>query len=183
MLLRVSFAGELGWEVHCAPSDRAPAIWDAVTGAGAKPFGMFALNSLRIEKGYRAWKGDLSTDYSLLQGGLERFIRWDKAGFSRQGRASGRETGGRDQTLCHPCGSRRGIGRALYVDALARGPGGGRNHKSGAWGYRVGGSVALGMLRADLAAPGTRIEVDIYGSAARRWCSPMARFGTPTTAG
>jgi dimethylglycine dehydrogenase len=43
-----------------------------------KPFGMFALNSLRIEKGYRAWKGDLSTDYSLLEGGLDRFIRFDK---------------------------------------------------------------------------------------------------------
>ena len=39
---------------------------------------MWALNSLRIEKGYRAWKGDLSTDYSLLQGGLDRFIRFDK---------------------------------------------------------------------------------------------------------
>jgi dimethylglycine dehydrogenase len=37
---------------------------------------MKALNSLRIEKGYRAWKGDLSTDYSLLEGGLERFIDW-----------------------------------------------------------------------------------------------------------
>jgi dimethylglycine dehydrogenase len=39
---------------------------------------MFALNSLRIEKGYRAWKGDLSTDYTLLEGGLDRFIRFDK---------------------------------------------------------------------------------------------------------
>ncbi|MEZ5911418.1 MAG: hypothetical protein R3D84_03620 [Paracoccaceae bacterium] len=39
---------------------------------------MWALNPLRIEKGYRAWKGDLSTDYSLLEGGLERFVRFDK---------------------------------------------------------------------------------------------------------
>ena len=46
--------------------------------AGAKPFGMWALNSLRIEKGYRAWKGDLSTDYSMLEGGLERFIKFEK---------------------------------------------------------------------------------------------------------
>ena len=39
---------------------------------------MFALDSLRVEKGYRAWKGDLSTDYSLLESGLERFIKFDK---------------------------------------------------------------------------------------------------------
>jgi dimethylglycine dehydrogenase len=76
-LARVSFAGELGWEIHAANAE-IPAIYDAVLGAGAKPFGMFALNSLRIEKGYRAWKGDLSTDYSLLEGGLDRFIRFDK---------------------------------------------------------------------------------------------------------
>ncbi len=55
-----------------------PAIWDAIVAAGARPFGMYALDSLRIEKGYRAWKGDLSTDYTLLEGGLDRFIRWDK---------------------------------------------------------------------------------------------------------
>ena len=68
MLARVSFAGELGWEVHARVADM-PVIYDAVLGAGAKPFGMWALNSLRLEKGYRAWKGDLSTDYSLLEGG------------------------------------------------------------------------------------------------------------------
>ena len=76
-LARVSFAGELGWEIHCDP-DSAPAIWDALADAGVKPFGMYALNSLRIEKGYRAWKGDLSTDYSLLEGGLDRFVKLDK---------------------------------------------------------------------------------------------------------
>ncbi|HSG56864.1 MAG TPA: FAD-dependent oxidoreductase, partial [Paracoccaceae bacterium] len=59
-LARVSFAGELGWEVHASFTDM-PAIYDAVLAAGAVPFGMYALNSLRIEKGYRAWKGDLST--------------------------------------------------------------------------------------------------------------------------
>ncbi|MBT8411445.1 MAG: FAD-dependent oxidoreductase, partial [Octadecabacter sp.] len=76
-LLRVSFAGELGWEIHAENADMS-AIYDAVLGGGAVPFGMYALNSLRIEKGYRAWKGDLSTDYSMLEGGLERFVKFDK---------------------------------------------------------------------------------------------------------
>jgi len=76
-LARVSFAGELGWEIHALNADMS-ALYQAVIGAGAVPFGMFALNSLRIEKGYRAWKGDLSTDYSMLEGGLDRFIKLDK---------------------------------------------------------------------------------------------------------
>ena len=53
---------------------------------GLRPFGMFALDSLRLEKGYRAWKGDLSTDYTVLQGGLARFVRWEKPAF--KGRAA-----------------------------------------------------------------------------------------------
>jgi len=76
-LARVSFAGELGWEIH-APMADMPALYAAVVDGGATPFGMYALNSMRIEKGYRAWKGDLSTDYSLLEGGLDRFVRLDK---------------------------------------------------------------------------------------------------------
>ncbi|HGG05063.1 MAG TPA: FAD-dependent oxidoreductase, partial [Aliiroseovarius sp.] len=77
LLLRVSFAGELGWEIHGDDADM-PAIYDAVLAGGAKPFGMYALESLRLEKGYRSWKGDLSTDYTLLEAGLDRFIRLSK---------------------------------------------------------------------------------------------------------
>jgi len=80
-LVRVSFAGELGWEIHTQIEDTAK-VFDVVLEAGKKhglkPFGMYALNSLRLEKGYRAWKGDLSTDYTILQGGLERFVKWSK---------------------------------------------------------------------------------------------------------
>ena len=83
-LVRVSFAGELGWEIHTKIEDTAAifdAVWAAGQGHGLRPFGMFALNSLRVEKGYRAWKGDLSTDYTILQGGLERFVDWAKPEF------------------------------------------------------------------------------------------------------
>jgi dimethylglycine dehydrogenase len=57
----------------------SPAIWDAVMAAGApRALRHVRAERLRVEKGYRAWKGDLSTDYTLLQGGLERFIDWNK---------------------------------------------------------------------------------------------------------
>ena len=61
------------------------AVWDAGGAHGLRPFGMFALDSLRLEKGYRAWKGDLSIDYTVLQGGLARFVRW-RSPHSRVGR-------------------------------------------------------------------------------------------------
>lgn len=74
-LVRVSFAGELGWEIHAASADIGP-LYRAVTDAGAKPFGMYALNALRIEKGYRTWKGDLSTDYTLFEATLSVSSSW-----------------------------------------------------------------------------------------------------------
>ncbi len=161
-LLRVSFAGELGWELHCNPKD-APAIWDAVTAAGARPFGMYALNSLRIEKGYRAWKGDLSTDYSLLEGGLDRFVKLDKeADFPGKAALLNEKQQGvkkRFVTLKVDAGQ----ADAPYMSTLWKGDQVVGETTSGAWGYRVGASIALGMLRADLTDPGTELEVDIFG--------------------
>ncbi|SDJ08092.1 GcvT family protein [Lutimaribacter saemankumensis] len=166
VLLRVSFAGELGWEVHCAAGD-APAIWDAVTGAGAKPFGMWALNSLRIEKGYRAWKGDLSTDYSLFEAGLDRFVRLDKPQDfpGKSALAAERQSGVKKRfvTLIVEAGP----ADAPYMSTLWHDGKVVGETTSGAWGYRVGASIALGMLRADLAVPGTELEIDIYGTRCR----------------
>jgi dimethylglycine dehydrogenase len=160
-LIRVSFAGELGWEIHCG-RDSAPAIWDALTAAGAKPFGMFALDSLRIEKGYRAWKGDLSTDYTLLEGGLDRFIRWDKPEFrGKQALLAERQRGVRRRFV--PMIVEAGPYDAPYMSTVWRNGEVVGETTSGAWGFRVGASVALGTVRTDCAEPGTRLEVEIYG--------------------
>ncbi len=159
-LIRVSFAGELGWEVHCDRAD-APAIYDAFLAGGAVPFGMRALNSLRIEKGYRAWKGDLSTDYSLLEGGLDRFIRWDKEFPGKAALAAEKQRGvtKRFVTLTVKAGDCEPpyMANLWYGDRIVG------EVTSAAWGYRVGTCVALGMLQADLALAGTMLEVEVYG--------------------
>jgi dimethylglycine dehydrogenase len=160
-LIRVSFAGELGWEVHCAP-EAAPAIWDAVVAAGGKPFGMFALDSLRIEKGYRAWKGDLSTDYTLLQGGLERFVAWDKPDFRGKAALLAEKQRGVTKRFV-PLIVDTGRYDAPYMSTVWRNGEIVGETTSGAWGYRVGVSIALGAVRADCAEPGTRLEVEIHG--------------------
>ena len=165
-LIRVSFAGELGWEIH-AENVVMPAIYDAVLAAGAKPFGMYALNSLRIEKGYRAWKGDLSTDYTLLEGGLERFVKLDKSqDFTGKAAILSEKQSGRKKafaTLVIDAGTCD----APYMSTLWQGDTLVGETTSGAWGYRVNASVALAMLRPDLTQPGTELEVEIYGERRR----------------
>lgn len=56
-----------------------------VVGAGAahdlRALGMYAMDSMRTEKAHHSWKTDLSTDYTMLEAGLERFVKWDKADF------------------------------------------------------------------------------------------------------
>lgn len=162
MLARVSFAGELGWEVHAAMED-IPAIHAAVLGEGATPFGMFALNSLRIEKGYRTWKGDLSTDYTLLEGGLDRFIRFDKAEDFPGKAALMAETQRGPARRFAPLIVEAGAADAPYMATLRKDGAVVGETTSGAWGYRFGASIALGMVRTDLSAPGTELEIDIYG--------------------
>ncbi|MBT8409492.1 MAG: dimethylglycine dehydrogenase, partial [Alphaproteobacteria bacterium] len=161
-LARVSFAGELGWEIH-APIADIPALYAAVTGAGAKPFGMYALNSMRVEKGYRAWKGDLSTDYSLLESGLERFIRFDKPqDFPGKAALLAEKQRGVSKRFA-PLIVEAGACDAPYMSTVWKGDEIVGETTSGDWGYRVGASIALAMLRVDVTEPGTRLEVEIYG--------------------
>ncbi len=161
-LTRVSFAGELGWEIHCRV-EHAVNIWDAVTKAGAKPFGMWALNSLRLEKGYRTWKADLSSNYSLLECGLHRFVRFEKD-TDFPGKAALLHQRKFDLRRCFAVLTVA----ARDADAPHMSTLWYENHvvgevTSGGWGYRVNASIALAMLRSDLAVPGTEIEVEIYG--------------------
>ncbi len=161
MLLRVSFAGELGWEIHAKP-DAMPAIFEAVVAAGARPFGMFALDALRIEKGYRAWKGDLSTDYTLLEGGLDRFVRLGKDTFTGKAALLAEQQRGvakRFVTLTVAAGDCD----PPYMSTIWDGDRAVGEVTSGAWGHRVGACVALGMLKADLCVPGTALKVEVFG--------------------
>ena len=180
-LLRVSFAGELGWEVH-AEVESIPAIYKAILDAGAKPFGMYALNCLRIEKGYRAWKGDLSTDYTLFEGGLDRFVKLDKPQ-DFPGKAAllnEKQQGSRKRFVTMKVeanGHDAPYMSTVWHDGEIVG-----ETTSGAWGYRVGASIALGMVRTDLAVPGTTLEVDIFGEKCTATVQPDAPMWDPENA-
>ncbi|MCP4072985.1 MAG: FAD-dependent oxidoreductase [Hyphomicrobiales bacterium] len=173
-LVRVSFAGELGWEIHTQTGDTAEifeAIWQAGKGHGLKPFGMYALDSLRLEKGYRAWKGDLSTDYTILQGGLERFVRWSKQEFTGKAAMEKEKQNGvskRFVTLVIDAGKCD----APYMSTIWKNGEVVGETTSGGWGHRIDKSIALGMIRADLAVEGEELTVEIYGDHQRAIVQP-----------
>lgn len=162
-LARVSFAGELGWEIHTAIDDTAT-VYDAVmkTGAsyGLQPIGMFALDSLRLEKGYRGWKSDLSTDYNIWDAGLDRFVDTTKETFI-----------GRDAIISAGEPTKQFVAMTIegsacdapYMSGVYKGDEIVGEITSSGWGHRIDKALGLGTLRADVAAPGTTLEVDIFG--------------------
>lgn len=79
--LRVTYVGELGWELHGA-ADVMPDVWDALMEAGAseniRPAGTYAINTMRIEKAYRAFGAELSVDENPFQAGLSFAVDWNK---------------------------------------------------------------------------------------------------------
>src|SRR5581483_2258286 len=84
LALRVNYVGELGWELH-APAEYLAGIYHALLEVGAqydlRHFGMYAMDSLRIDKSYRGWKSDLETGYSPFESSLDRFVDLTKGDF------------------------------------------------------------------------------------------------------
>jgi dimethylglycine dehydrogenase len=162
-LMRISFCGELGWEVHTSFEDSKVA-YEVIRDAGAKPFGMYALNSMRIEKGYRTWKGDLSTDYTLLEGGMERFIRFDKPQnfIGKAALLAEKEAGVKKMFVTMTVDAP--FADAPYMSTIWNGDEVVGETTSGDWGFRVNRSIALGVVKAELAVPGTELEVEIFGA-------------------
>ena len=161
-LLRVSFAGELGWEIHASNNDM-PKIYQSLLDHGATPFGMYALNSLRLEKGYRAWKGDLSTDYSMFEGGLDRFVKLDKPQdfIGKSALLNERQQGSSKRFVTLIVDAPEAD--APYMSTIWKDNQIVGETTSGGWGYRVNASIALGMVKSELAFENCPVQVEIYG--------------------
>ena len=162
---RISFTGELGFELWVAPEYQR-ALHELLGSAGERhgiaPFGARALNAMRIEKGFGTWAREFRPIYGPFEAGLDRFVRFDKGEFI--GRASALEE--RD----------RGGGRRLVAFAVAAGDADAIGDEpiwhdgrvvgwvtSGAYGHRVGRSLALGYIPAALAGAASGFEIEIIG--------------------
>lgn len=164
LALRVSFTGDLGWELHCATSDQQQlytALIEAGQDVGAGPVGGRALMSLRVEKGYGSWSREYSPEYWPQEVGLERLIKLDKDFLHKDAYVSVRENAPRETlSLIH-------VQEVTDADAtggepifLPDGTPVGRV-TSGTYGYSVGMSLALGYLK-DV-PHGAEVDVMILG--------------------
>ena len=164
--LRVNFVGELGWELH-HPIEMQNTIFDQLMEAGAeydiKPFGIRAMDSMRLEKSYRLIPRELSIEYAALESGLDRFVRLDKESFIGKQSLLDWQQRGFDNAFVtmevHNIKDADARGsEPLYVGGELVG-----RATSGGYGWRVQKSLALGMVRPDLAKPGTELEIRILG--------------------
>ncbi len=168
--LRVNYVGELGWELH-VPVEHLLSIYDLLWEAGERfgihDYGLYAMDSLRLEKCYRAWKGDLTTEYTPLMASLDRFVKLDKPGGFIGQAALRREAaaGPRERfvpLIVDATDADAAAVSIVYADAVPVGL-----VTSGGYGYRLGKSIALAYVRTDLAVAGQVLEIEILGTRCR----------------
>ena len=166
--LRVSYVGELGWELH-HPPDRMEALYDAVIAAGAEygiaDFGVYAVNALRMEKAYKAWGLELTTEITPIEAGLERFLKVEPPymGKSAVEARAGEEL---DTRLIYLAVDAEDADAHGNEPVCAEGRVVGLT-TSGGYGHSVGQSLAFAYVEPAHAAPATELEVSILGRGRR----------------
>ncbi|MEX1263183.1 MAG: aminomethyltransferase family protein [Actinomycetota bacterium] len=174
LVSRLSYSGELGYELYCSP-DGAEQLWDAVVGAGATPFGLAAVETIRIESGLLF----IGRDYfqhqtSPFDVGLDKLVRLDKARFC-----------GRD-ALAAEAASPPNRFVTLVVDgavpaygaAVTKGGEQVGTLTSSCESPTLGKVIGLTVLRSDLARVGERVEVSVEGGSAPATVAPVPLYDT-----
>jgi 4-methylaminobutanoate oxidase (formaldehyde-forming) len=161
--LRVTFVGEAGWELYC-PTEYGAGLWQTLWEAG-RPHGLLAggyraIDSLRLEKGYRVWAADITPDDTPREAGLGFCVRSDKSFLGSEALASRGEPERRLRCLLLEDPRSVALGNEpVRVEGQIRG-----RVTTGGYGYTVGRSIAYAYLPAEVEI-GAAVEVDIFG----RW--------------
>ncbi len=165
LAMRVTYVGELGWEFYC-PIEYGQQLWDTLWQAG-EPDGIVAagykaIDSLRLEKGYRYWAADMNPDYTPYEVGLGFAVKLDKGDFIGREALVKQKKDGVKQKLCclslaDPTAVALGNEPIFHKDKVVGWI------TSGGYGYAVKKSIAYGFLPVELAKPGTALEVELFG--------------------
>ena len=164
--MRVNFVGELGWELH-HPIEYQNHIFDKLMENGKdlclKPYGIRAMNSLRVEKSYKLVGTELSIEYSPYESGLDRFIHPNKGNFiGLESLNKWREKGFQNKLITmevHNVSDADVLGNnPIYENGKVVG-----RATGGDFGFRLNKSIALGMIKPELAATGQKLKIDILG--------------------
>ncbi len=179
LVARVNFVGELGWEIH-HPMEMQNHVFDSLMAAGAdlglKPFGIRAMDSMRLEKSYRLIGTELSIEYSAYESGLHRFVHPNKGDFiGRDQLLQWKDRGFENQFVTlqvHDVTDADALGNnPIYLngETIGRATGGG-------YGFRIDKSLAMAMVRPDLAEQGRQLEMDILGTRHRVTVLPESPY-------
>jgi glycine cleavage system T protein len=163
--LRVTYVGELGWELYC-PTEYGLRLWDTIWAAGREhdlvAGGYKAIDSLRLEKGYRVWGADISPEETPWEAGLGFAVKLDKSDFiGRDAVAAARERPLERRLVCLVLAEPRAVAlgsEPVRVEGEIVG-----RVTSGGYGYTVERSIAYAYVPAERAEPGQPVEVEIFG--------------------
>ncbi len=166
VVMSVSFSGELAYEIH-VPNAHLYAAYLALHKAGEEHnmalFGSHAVESMRLEKGYRHWKADLITEFDPLESNLDRFVKLDKPEFvGRAALLAHKENGPRRKFVtlildCTHAPAHSGDSIVLN-DGTCIG-----TVTSAGWGYRVNKNIAMGFIDVEYESVGTDVFVEVIG--------------------
>ena len=177
---RVTYVGELGWELYVAPAD-ARLVWDALLAAGRpcgiRPVGYKALESLRLEKGYRYWSTDLTPSENPYEAGVGFCVRLGKGDFIGRDALVRLKAEGVRRKLAivtvDPAPTLYG-GEAVYAGGAVVG-----RLRSGGYGYTVGKNIGLVYLPLELAAVGSPLEVGVFDERFAAEVAPDVLYDSP----
>jgi dimethylglycine dehydrogenase len=179
LALRVSFTGDLGWELHCAQADQvrlSEALVGAAEALDGGPVGSRALGSLRIEKGYGSWGREYGPEYWPHEVGLERLIKLDKDFLNKAAYLAVQENAPRERLSTFEVEVTNNAdasgGEPIFLpDGTPVG-----RVTSGAFGYSVGKSLALGFIKEGSVQAGEAVEIFILGKPHRATLLAEAPF-------
>jgi dimethylglycine oxidase len=164
LAMRISYAGELGWELH-VPMDMALPVWDTLWAAGREfemvAAGLGAFDSLRLEKGYRLWGGDVYTEYNPYESGLGWTVKLKKEAFIGRDACLSLKAQPLTKKLC--CLTFDDEGMALGYEPVLDGDRCVGHVTSANYGYAVGQFILYAYLPPDHAEIGTKLEVEYFG--------------------
>jgi glycine cleavage system T protein len=165
LALRVTYVGELGWEVY-APTEYGLKLWDILWEAG-KPLGVVAagysaIESLRLEKGYRYWSSDIHSEYTPYEAGLGFAVKLKKGDFLGHAALEQARSAGLTRKLCClTLADPQAV--ALGGEPLLDGEQVLGHVTSGGYGYTIRQSIAYGYLPVSHITPGTHVEIQLFG--------------------
>jgi glycine cleavage system T protein len=165
LAMRVTYVGELGWEFYC-PMEYGLRLWDTLWEAGRPeglvPAGYKAIDTLRLEKGYRYWGSETSPDYTPYESGVGFTVKLDKGDFQGRDALLKQKKEGLKQKLC-----------CLVLDdpravVLGKEPAWSDDKvvgwiAAGGYGYSVAKSIAFAYLPLDYAKVGVRLDIELFG--------------------